>query len=420
MALCLSSLAFSEEDAIILKSQKAAAQREQRLFESMNPTKSEIKTPDVETNEPSAPTQPSEGDPGTSSARPQAEPTALPAVNDRAPTPAPYGEGRTPPINGSETIQPNHETPASKSISGEPPSATETSIIPAVSTEDPAVSSVSPSNQTLQGPAFERSPSVGRSVLTTSSETPSEKDVASDGTEQTSNVTYYIPDDLTERSAESHNLNIHQPQWLDQLRLRQNRSKLNDFKYLGPSGAGALAVRPQRTIYSSIVAGVGPNETQLLSGEIGVVPTKINVSFSLWGERAKWLDAQTNTGKLATTFYGIICSGGISRGSTVALTPCVGGGMSSGVFKDRDYQNDIVQHYVGFRPVKTASLKGLLVYNLLGKNVIDWSAGYVEDVFLWGGYARVMTSTPIPTVYIGVQTHGIQRNAAIVSTTVTY
>jgi hypothetical protein len=184
---------------------------------------------------------------------------------------------------------------------------------------------------------------------------------------------------------------------------------------------GVFGVKPKRHIFASVMGGSGPFDTRILSAEVGFSPADLPVSFSILGERAQWLDIKTNTGKLASAAYGLLCAGGMTFDDRAAFSPCIGSGASTGEWKDRNFLNDIETHRAPARPVKIALLRGVFVYDLFGRSqTSDWVTGYSEDVFLYGGFLRVMTATPIPSVFAGVQTYGIQRNAVIFSSTLAH
>lgn len=237
---------------------------------------------------------------------------------------------------------------------------------------------------------------------------------------ETTDSNFYIFNETAGSSLDRARLQSNDSDWIEKLKLKQSKRRDFEISHLGPAGVGLLSVKPHRATYMSITAGAGPNGAKIVSAEVGLSPSAVGASFSLLVEKAQWLDPYTNTGKLASSAYGLLCVGGVAFGTTVALTPCLGGGLSSGIFKDRDFQNDIQTHVVTAKGVKTVSFKGMILYNLFGSHAIDWTVGYSEDVFLWGGFAKILTSTPIPTVYIGAQTHGPQRSAMIVSSAVSW
>lgn len=206
--------------------------------------------------------------------------------------------------------------------------------------------------------------------------------------------------------------------WIRQLREKQSGRTSLSFRYPGPSSSGIFGVLPRRHVFTTAGVGVGPYDTKVSFIEAGVMPPSFDLSFSIYGERAQWLDPYTNTGKLATSIYGLICGSGATFSSGISFTPCVGYGASYGVYKARDYRDEIEVVSVKVKPAKIAIVKGTYVYEIFQGQTIDWQIGYDEDVFLWGGFARIMASTPIPTVYAGIQTHGKQRNALILSSTV--
>jgi hypothetical protein len=210
--------------------------------------------------------------------------------------------------------------------------------------------------------------------------------------------------------------NFREDKWLESLKQKQEQSYHTSFEYPGPFGVGTFDVKPKSSLFGSLMGGAGPYDARVSSAELGYSPGSYHASLSLLVDRAQWLDPKTNTGKLATSSYGLVCAGGAYIQDLAAFTPCLGGGMSFGQYKDRNYLNAIEVHNVEKKTVGIAMVKGVVAYNLIGTHVIDWAAGYSQDIFLWGGFAKVLFSTPVPTIYVGLQTYGIQRNALIIST----
>lgn len=189
--------------------------------------------------------------------------------------------------------------------------------------------------------------------------------------------------------------------------LQQKLGKLKPVrtKTMLPTPIGRQFGAGRHRLSLSLALGLGANELSHFSG-FGAYRFD-SFLLGLRIEEARWLDTNTNTGKARVSGEIEACALVTMETTFLVVQPCAALGVSRGAFKGRDLVNELVKkEIVG----SSASMMFRFVVNIepLGF-MVDGAAGYSENPFQYGPFARLWFRPPKKGASFGIDWVNNQR-----------